>query len=82
MEDYEIDYLNKYMKWEAYYAPKFKAIFGFDMPTDTYGIDITKIPDKVKQDILILGKYGIEGNKLLYEIIKNNPKKFSEKETE
>ena len=80
MEVYEINHLNKYSKWEAYYSPKFKDLFGFDMPTDTYGIDITKIPDKIKHDIMILGKYGDEGPTLLYEIIRNPPARFNDEE--
>ena len=76
MDKNDFEYLNKYMEWEAYYAPKFKALFGIDMPTDTYGINILGIPDKIKFDIMILGKYGDEGPKLLYEIIENNPTDF------
>ena len=52
MDKNDFEYLNKYMEWEAYYAPKFKALFGIDMPTDTYGINILGIPDKIKFDII------------------------------
>lgn len=76
MEQIEIEYLNAYIKWEAYYAPKFKKMFGIEMPTDTYGINILEIPEDLKIDIMVNNIYGEEGLNLLYEIIENGPDKF------
>lgn len=78
MEKEEIEYLNKYVEWEAYYSPKFKELFGFEMPTDLYGIDIMSIPESKKIEIMVLQKYGEEGINLLFEIVNNNPETFYE----
>lgn len=81
MEADELDKMNKFIAWSAYYGPKFKELFGFDMPTDDewHGLDVSLIPYDVKVDIMVSGKYGYEGPSLIYEMIMNNPAVFRTK---